>query len=280
MDHVVGGARVHRILLKHRLGHGGRLHVDGEVAPVMRRPEQRERVEGARVLVFGVLLGQPPHGVPIPEIPLLLGALAVEHLHRLQPVPLAPGGHAGKPVAGGRREGGEHGQGRLPVLLHPDRMVEGLRFAPVRHREIRIDLARCPEAGRGILVFEVVQEQEPGFEVRLSLGGPRRGELHGSEFLRACRSRGEEREQGTENQDGLPGNRPGRSVHLTDSFDGLRIWLRLMSATSARGARAVVCAGLVDSAGGLRFLTLAMDAAGAGQPAESPMLDVSLRCFP
>ena len=187
---VVGRAGVHRVGLQDGLGHRGRLHVDREVAAVVRGSEQRKRAEGGGVVIVGVLLGQAPHGVAVAEIAGFLGTVAVQDLDGLEPVAFPFGRHPRQPLGGIRCVFAQHCQRRFAILPHPDRMVVGLGLAPVGHREIGVDLPCLPEPRLRILVLEVVEQQQPRLEVRLGGGVARGGEVHGSqplgEALRRC----------------------------------------------------------------------------------------------
>src|SRR5438105_3513891 len=72
-----------------------------------------------------------------------------------------------------RSEPLQGGAGGGEVLLIPDRMRVGHRLAPIRHREIGIDLLRLAEALRRCGVFEVVQQRQTAEKCRLRSCGAR-----------------------------------------------------------------------------------------------------------
>ena len=203
VDDVVRGAGVHRVGLEDGLRDGGGLHVDREVAAVVRGAEERERVEGGGVVVAGVLLREAAHGVPVEEVAVLFGAVAVEDLDGLEPVAFALGRDPCEAFGGGGGVLGQDGQRRVAVLLHPDRVVVGLGLAPIRHCEARVDLTRPPEPGRRVLVLEVVEQQETSLEVRLRFGRSRGRKGDRSEVLGVARRGGEreKRSHGDERRD-------------------------------------------------------------------------------
>lgn len=171
VDDVVRGAGVQRVGLEDGLRDGGGLHVDREVAAVVRGAEEGEGVEGGGVVVVRVLLREAAHCVAVAEVAGLLGAVAVEDLDGLEPVAFALGRDPREALGGGMGVLLQDGQRRVAVLLHPDRVIVGLGFAPIRHCEARVDLTRPPEPDGRVLVLEVVEQQETGLEVRLRFGG-------------------------------------------------------------------------------------------------------------
>ena len=62
------------------------------------------------------------------------------------------------------------------VLVLPEDLVVGHRFAPVGHGEIAIDLLSAEECGVGLLVFEIVEGGDAGAEFAFSRG--RHGDRH------------------------------------------------------------------------------------------------------
>src|SRR6185437_12563149 len=86
-------------------------------------PHQRERVECLRFQIVRVRGGEPAHRGGIERVPPLLGAVTVEHLHRLEVAPLP--GCPRLPAAGlGRRcQPAEDRACRVEALLVPHGMV-------------------------------------------------------------------------------------------------------------------------------------------------------------
>ena len=122
MDQVVQHSRVALMggkdLLEQRRG----AHVGGEVAPLVRRAEERQGIESRGVDVVRIALVERGHGVGIEEVPLLLGALPIEDLDGAQVVALALG-LAPWPAAprGWRRAGrGRRAPRRGPAASRPD----------------------------------------------------------------------------------------------------------------------------------------------------------------
>src|SRR5207237_5439047 len=110
------------------------------------------------------------------DVAFVLRAFAVENFDGLKVRALAIALRLRRALRPRRSEPLQGGAGGREVLLIPDRMRVRHRLAPIRHREIGIDLLRLAEAICRCGVFEIVQQSETAEERRLRSRGARVGE--------------------------------------------------------------------------------------------------------
>ncbi len=215
VDQVVNRARVERILREDFLGDRGGLHVGRNVALALAGPQNREGVEGRRVLILGKPLVEAAHRLRVVPVVGRLVPLAVKNLDggQVHPLPL------GRRLRQARfRRRGEPFQGlasRAGVLLHPERMVEGHRLAPVSHGEAGLRLLRGAEFLGRVVELEAVEQQSAAQEVALRLRGARRRKVDPAQLVRPGRGRsGRERpEERREGQSSSPFSCHRRLLH-------------------------------------------------------------------
>ncbi len=196
VDDVVGRSRVVGIGVEDGLSDGGRARVGREVALAVGAPQDRQRVEGARLHVRGMGGRQPGHRAHVRRVPLRLGSLAVQDVERREVRRLPLGGRPRPPCRRRGRVAGQRGQRRLLVLLPPERVVVGHRLAPVRHGEVRVLLLSRPKGERRILELEGMEEEDALDEVGLRRPAAGVGEVDRAQAAVLCargRHRGEER---------------------------------------------------------------------------------------
>ncbi len=146
--------------------------------------EQRQRIEGADLVVVGILRIQPRHRVRVGDVARQFVARAeVEHLHRLEQRLLLRQLGLGQPRLVRRRELVERGLRLGDVLLRPQRMVVAHGLAPVGHGEVRVDLLGLLERQGRLVELEVVQGLHSGEKGLLRRGRARGGESDRSELL-------------------------------------------------------------------------------------------------
>ena len=174
--------RVARIFLKDLRGDGRRPHVDSEVTTVVRCAEQRQSVKGRDVVVVGILLVHPPHGVAVGEITAVLVALAVQRLDGGEPIAFLVAAGFRRALRRRWRQPAEGGECCVAVLLLPDRVVVRHRLAPVGHGESGVGALGLAEGLAGGFVLEAVHEQNAVDEVLLRRRRPGGREVDGAEL--------------------------------------------------------------------------------------------------
>ena len=168
MNQIVRGPGMAGILVEHFLDDRRRSHVGSGVAAVVTGAEQRQGVKGGRVEIVGIGLHQALRRLGVGEIARQLLAVAVEDLDRFEVGLLARCGRRGAPRFGSRRQLPERLTGGVQILLVPQRVIVGHRFAPGGHCEAGLDLARFLKSLARVDVLEAVQRQEPFEELFLS----------------------------------------------------------------------------------------------------------------
>jgi hypothetical protein len=142
----------------------------GEVAPIVRRAEKRQRVERGSVRIVRIGAMELRHRIRVREVAGLLVGVAVEDLDGTD-VRLFPRCSAAGEARLARRRQPRQGFARgAAVLLHPHRMVVGHRLAPIGHREAGIDLLRPAKEFGSSGVLEIVKLGKTGEETLLRGG--------------------------------------------------------------------------------------------------------------
>ena len=156
--------------------------------------QERQRIEGSRLLVFGVGRMEATHLLHVGAPPSNGVAVAEkERLDGRQEAFLAVGLRLLEPGFWGRAEAAKDRLGRLAVPLADQGMVVAERFTPVRHGEVGIEFLRRLELGACLLPSKAVQNGDALEEAILRWPGRRGGEGDGaepSEFRResGCRA--------------------------------------------------------------------------------------------
>ena len=139
-------------------------------APAHRTPPPRRRLDSCA--------RSSRHAIGVGAVARRLVAVAEQALDRVEIRLLARGRRLRLPRGRRRRQPAERRARLGEVLVEPQRLVVGERFAPVRHREAGIGLLRLPEAVDRVVVLEAVEKQHAADERRLRLrrSGSRKGD--------------------------------------------------------------------------------------------------------
>ena len=183
VDHVVRRARVVRLALEEVGDDGAGLHLPVEARlAASDESEVGKRVERLGLVVLGMRLGEPPHGLVVELVALVLVTGAVEDLDGVHVEALALGRGLGPAFGAGGPEALQDVPGGADVLLRPQRMVVADRLAPVGEGEVRIDLLGVLEGFSGFLVPEAVERRDTALEGVLSRLRAGVREMHGAEI--------------------------------------------------------------------------------------------------
>src|SRR6202167_1301050 len=186
MDDEVRGAGMARGLLEYLQGDGSRQRLTPK--PFVRGPhgaEQRDRIENCDLPIVRPPLVHPRHGFAVCVVPRQLVSWCVEEpvyrflisllrlRIRLREAAFARGLQALQRLPGRRQ-----------VDLRPQRMVITHGFAPVRQREVRIDLLRLMEGRRRLVELEAVQVLDSLNKLRLRSRRAGSRKIDAPKFLR------------------------------------------------------------------------------------------------
>ncbi len=170
VNQVVGRTRVGGVPPEDRLDQVGGAGVGAWVAHSLVESEQRQGVEQGDLVIAGMGLREPVHGGLVERVATSLGPVAVEQLDRVEEAGLARGAGLGPAGLGGRTELGQGGPGRIGLLLVPDGVVPGHRFAPVGQGQAGIGGLGLPEGVAGLGVMKEVEEERPSLEGQAGVG--------------------------------------------------------------------------------------------------------------
>src|SRR2546430_17091 len=84
MNQVVNDTRMPRMLRKNLFEHSGGAHVSGEIAPVLRSAQYRQRIEGSPIHILRKLPMQFRKHRFVSTVPFFLGTLAKQNLDALK----------------------------------------------------------------------------------------------------------------------------------------------------------------------------------------------------
>ena len=131
--------------------------------------QNRERVEGGHLGVVRILLVEPLHGLHISDAAIDVLALAPQHLDRAQEALLTFGRSFRQALRLGRSQPLQCCTRLIGVHLRDQRVVVRQRFAPIGHREIRIERLRLLELVPGLDPAEAVKNGDAAKEVLLDV---------------------------------------------------------------------------------------------------------------